>query len=67
MTWESAGASGIAVLRKYPVENQPAVKVMELHESLVKRGLRFAATLPENDKADVLIVIGPKQARSSWP
>jgi hypothetical protein len=66
VTWESAGDSGISILGKYPAENEPANKVMDALVPLVKGGLHFAAGLDKNDKADVLIIIGPKQARSSW-
>jgi hypothetical protein len=67
ITWESAGASGIAVLGKYPADNEPGSKVLKLLVPLVKGGLQFSASLENNDRADVLIIIGPKQARTSLP
>jgi hypothetical protein len=59
--------SGIHILGKYHDPSQVGSKVMDVLRAFVVGGLGYLAALPEDDPADVVILIGPKGGRGSLP
>jgi hypothetical protein len=61
--WDLLHTSGIRILGKYPADNEPGSKLLEALRSVIKGGLMFGASR-SGDVADVVLVIGPKGART---
>src|SRR6266849_5014953 len=66
-SWNTSGIRGLRVSGKYPDPSQTGPKVSRALAVVLRTGGAFGASIPNDNKTDVIVCIGPRMATSDLP